>query len=164
LIYRALHDLSESPRSAFGSTERDLSGVAMEIDLQPLLQKVRRKRIIRAAAYNRRNAMILQLLEKYQGEDFGPAVGSRLRFIWGPVLPKDVERRVSSEQVMVQTGIHSRRTAMNEVGVHDPEFEFKRWLEERESILKMNRELNARSARSGARESALVARSEGIEE
>jgi hypothetical protein len=164
LIYRALHDLSESPRSAFGSTERDLSGVAMEIDLQPLLQKVRRKRIIRAAAYNRRNEMILQLLEKYQGEDFGPAVGSRLHVIWGPVLPKDVERRVSSEQVMVQTGIHSRRTAMNEVGVRDPDFEFKRWLEERESILKMNRELNARSARSGARESAVVARSEGIEE
>jgi hypothetical protein len=164
LIYRALHDLSESPRSAFGSTERDLSGVALEIDLQPLLQKVRRKRIIRAAAYNRRNEMVLKLLGKFQGLDFGPAVGSRLRVIWSPVLPKDVERRVSSEQVMVQTGIHSRRTAMNEVGVRDPEFEFKRWLEERESILKMNRELNARSVRGGARESALVSRAEGIEE
>jgi hypothetical protein len=164
LVYRALHDLSEAPRSAFGSTERDLSGVAMEIDLQPLLQKVRRKRIIRTAAYNRRHEMILKLLEKYQGEDFGPAVGSRLRVIWGPVLPKDVERRVNSEQVMVQTGIHSRRTAMNEVGVRDPDFEFKRWLEERESILKMNKELNAKSARGGARESALVSRAEGIEE
>jgi hypothetical protein len=164
LIYRALHDLSESPRSAFGGTERDLSGVALEIDLQPLLQKVRRKRIIRTAAYNRRNEMILRLLEKYQGEDFGPAVGSRLRVIWGQVLPKDVERKVNSEQVMVQTGIHSRRTAMNEVGVRDPEFEFKRWLEERESILKMNKELNAKSARGGARESALLSRTEGIEE
>jgi hypothetical protein len=164
LVYRALHDLSEAPRSAFGSTERDLSGVAMEIDLQPLLQKVRRKRIIRTAAYNRRNEMILKLLEKYQGEDFGPAVGSRLRIIWGQVLPKDVERRVNSEQVMVQTGIHSRRTAMNEVGVRDPDFEFNRWLEERESILKMNKELNAKSVRGGARESALVSRAEGIEE
>jgi len=164
LIYRALHDLSESPRSAFGSTERDLSGVALEIDLQPLLQKVRRKRIIRTAAYNRRNDMVLRLLEKYQGPDFGPAVGSRLHIVWAPVLPRDVERRVNSEQVMVQTGIHSRRTAMNEVGVRDPDFEFKRWLEERESILKMNKELNARSARGGTRESALVPRSEGIEE
>ncbi len=46
LLYRILHDISESPRAAFGGTERDLSGVALEIELQPLLQKVRRKRVI----------------------------------------------------------------------------------------------------------------------
>ena len=62
LLYRTLHDVSESPRSAFGGTDRDLSGVALEIELQPLLQKVRRKRIIRAAAYNQRNRLILKLL------------------------------------------------------------------------------------------------------
>jgi len=161
LIYRALHDLSESPRSAFGGMERDLSGVALEIELQPLLQKVRRKRIIRTAAYNRRNEMILKLLEKYQGEDFGD---NHLRVIWGPVLPEDMVRKVNDEQVLVQTGIHSRRTAMNEIGVRDPDYEFKRWLEERESILKMNKELNAKSARSGAREGALLSRAEGVEE
>jgi len=161
LIYRALHDLSESPRSAFGGIERDLSGVALEIELQPLLQKVRRKRIIRTAVYNRRSEMILRLLEKYQGEDFGD---NHLRVVWGPVLPKDMARKVSDEQVMVQTGIHSRRTAMNEVGVRDPDYEFKQWLEERESILKMNKELNAKSARSGAREGALLSRAEGVEE
>jgi hypothetical protein len=161
LIYRALHDLSESPRSAFGGMERDLSGVALEIELQPLLQKVRRKRIIRTAAYNRRNEMILKLLEKYRGEDFGD---NHLQVVWGPVLPKDMARKVSNEQVMVQTGIHSRRTAMDEVGVRDPDYEFKRWLEERESILKMNKDLNAKTARSGAREGALVSRAEGVEE
>ncbi len=161
LIYRALHDLSESPRSAFGGMERDLSGVALEIELQPLLQKVRRKRIIRTAAYNRRNEMIIRLLERYQGEDFGD---NHMRVVWGPVLPKDMARKVSSEQVMVQTGIHSRRTAMDEVGVRDPDYEFKRWLEERESILKMNKELNAKSARSGAREGALLSQAEGVEE
>ncbi len=161
LIYRALHDLSESPRSAFGGIERDMSGVALEIELQPLLQKVRRKRIIRTAAYNRRNEMILKLLEKYKGEDFGD---NQLRVVWGPVLPKDMERKVGSEQVMVQTGIHSRRTAMDEVGVRDPDCEFERWLEERESILKMNKELNAKSSRGGAREGDVPSRVEGVEE
>jgi hypothetical protein len=161
LIYRALHDLSESPRSAFGGMERDLSGVALEIELQPLLQKVRRKRIIRTAAYNRRNEMILRLMEKYQGEDFGD---NHLRVVWGPVLPKDMERKVGNEQVLVQTGIHSRRMAMDEVGVRDPEHEFGRWLEERESILRMNKELNAKSARNGAREGALLSQAEGVEE
>ena len=164
LIYRALHDLSESPRSAFGGMERDLSGVALEIELQPLLQKVRRKRIIRTAAYNRRNEMILSLLEKYGGEDFGTSGEGHTRVIWGTVLPRDMETRVNSEQVMVQNGIHSRRTAMGEVGVRDPDDEFQRWLEERASILKMNKELNAKSARSGARESALPYRAEGVEE
>ena len=161
MIYRALHDLSESPRSAFGGIERDLSGVALEIELQPLLQKVRRKRIIRTAAYRRRNEMILKLLEKYRSEDFGD---NHLRVVWEPVLPKDMARRVSSEQILVQTGIHSRRTAMDEVGVRDPDSEFQRWLEERESILKMNKELNVKSSRDGAREGALLSRKEGVEE
>ena len=87
-----------------------------------------------------------------------------MRVIWGPVLPRDMETRVNSEQVMVQTGIHSRRTAMGEVGVTDPDYEFQKWLEERESILKMNKELNAKPGRNGAREGALPSRAEGIEE
>ena len=67
LLYRTMHDIAESPRAAFGGTERDLSGVALEIELHPLLQKVRRKRIIRTAVYNRRNRLILKLLERYRG-------------------------------------------------------------------------------------------------
>jgi hypothetical protein len=161
LLYRTLHDLSESPRSAFGGTERDLSGIALEIELHPLLQKVRRKRLIRSAAYQRRNEMILRLLEKYRGECYGK---NHLRVVWGPVLPKDMDRKVNSEQVLVQTGIHSRRTAMDEIGIRNPDYEFKRWLEERESILKMNRALNARNVRSGERERALLSPAEGVEE
>ncbi len=161
LLYRVLHDVSESPRSAFGSTERDLSGVALEIELQPLLQKVRRKRIIRTDVYNRRNRLILKLLDKYQNENFGD---NHLRVIWNPVLPQDLSRLVSNEQALVQSGIHSRRQAMVEVGIKDPEYEFNQWLEERETILRMNKELNARSPRGGARERAIEPRAEGVEE
>ncbi len=150
LLYRALHDLSESPRSAFGGLDRDLSGVALEIELQPLLQKVRRKRSIRTAAYNLRNGMILKLLQQYRGEDFGEV---RLGVAWGPVLPRDLQNAVAAEQSMVQAGIHSRRTAMADVGVTDPDAEFDRWLRERESILTMNRDLGSRG-RNGGRESA----------
>jgi hypothetical protein len=153
LLYRTLHDVSESPRAAFGGTERDLSGVALEIELNPLLQKVRRKQIIRTAVYNRRNRLILKLLEKYQGMEFGE---NRLRVIWSPVLPQDLSRLVANEQTLVQTGVHSRRRAMDEVGVKDAEGEFKRWLEEREAILRMNKELNARATRGGEGERALA--------
>jgi len=144
LLYRILHDVSESPRAAFGGTARDLSGVALEIELQPLLQKVRRKRLIRTAVYNQRNRLILRLLEKYQGESFGDI---RLRVVWNPVLPRDITRLVTNEQSLVQSGIHSRRRAMDELGVEDPEIEFDRWLEERKAILGMNKELNAKSTR-----------------
>ncbi len=159
-LYRILHDLSESPRAAFGGTERDLSGVALEIELQPLLQKIRRKRIIRAAAYNQRNRLILKLLEKYRQENFGHY---HLRVIWTPVLPQDLAKLVSNEQILVQSGIHSRRRAMDEVGVEDPETEFNRWLEERETILRMNKALNLKPARDGARERATESPMEAIE-
>ena len=155
LLYRTMHDVAESPRAAFGGVERDLSGVALEMELHPLLQKVKRKRVIRTAVYNQRSQMILKLLAKYtdpglKTQDF------RLRVVWGPVLPQDMARQVNNEVSLVQTGIHSRRRAMDELGIQDPEFEFNRWLEERQTILKMNKELNAKFTRGGARESFTV--------
>jgi len=161
LLYRILHDISESPRAAFGGTARDLSGVALEIELQPLLQKVRRKRLIRSTVYNRRNSLVLKLLEKYQNESFGDI---RLRVVWNPVLPRDLTRLVSNEQSLVQSGIHSRRRAMDELGVEDPEMEFDRWLEERGAILRMNKELNVRSTKVGARARATEPQVEVVEE
>jgi len=159
LLYRTLHDVSESPRAAFGGTERDLSGVALEMELQPLLQKVRRKRTIRTAAYNRRSRMILRLLEKYRNEDFG---GSSPEVVWGPLLPRDADRMVTNEQTLVQSGIHSRRRAMTELGIRDPEAEFGRWLEERGAILQMNTELNRRPSRGGVRERGAEPREERV--
>ena len=57
LLFRIMHDVSESPRAAFGGSDRDLSGVALEMEMQPLLQKVERKRLVRNVAYNRRNRL-----------------------------------------------------------------------------------------------------------
>ena len=149
LLYRTMHDVSESPRAAFGGNETNLSGVALEMELQPLLQKVNRKRAIRTVAYNQRNRMILNLMEKYHGDDFGDY---NLKVVWSPVLPRDMTQMVANEQVLVQGGIHSRHTAMYEVGVKDPETEFARWLEERDAILKMNRDLNVRPSKGTAGE------------
>ncbi len=160
LLYRILHDVSESPRAAFGGTSKDLSGVALEIELQPLLQKVWRKRLIRTSAYRRRNRLILKLLQKYQNQDFG---NYRLDVVWSPVLPRDLARLVANEQTLVQNGIHSRRRAMSEIGVKDPEIEFADWLEEREAILKMNQQLNAKPSRGGTRERANQPQAEGIQ-
>jgi hypothetical protein len=83
--------------------------------------------------------------------------------VWSPVLPRDISHLVTNEQTLVQNGIHSRRRAMYEVGVTDPEMEFRQWLDERQAILRMNKELNARSTAGGGRERALEPKAEGIQ-
>ena len=130
LIYRALHDLGESPRTAFGENRAGLSGIALNVELDPLLKKVARKRLIRGAAYRRRNEMILRIIEQYAEPrvNYAPY---RSRIAWGSVLPLDRSRMVEDERALVAAGIHSRRRAADNLGVADPEAEFARWLEER---------------------------------
>jgi len=65
------------------------------------------------------------------GESFGTY---RSRIIWGPILPQDRGRLVREEQILVGAGIHSRRRAMDELGIEDPDTEFGRWLEEEEKM------------------------------
>ena len=127
LIYRTIHDLSETPRTSFGDNPRALSGVALEMELHPLLQRVRRKRLARTAAYKRRNEMILRVLEQRTGARYLPV---RQQIMWGPVLPQDRGRLVRDEQLLVSAGIHSHRTAMEALGVLDPEAELGRVREE----------------------------------
>jgi len=149
LLYRALHDISETPRAAWGGIAKELSGTALQIELGSLTQKVTRKRTIRTNAYHQRNDLILKLAEKYMNENFEQI---NHRVVWGPVLPQDAARQAQNEQLLVQAGVHSRRTAMDEMGIQDPDEEFTRWLEERTRILEMNQEFRAPSTRGGARE------------
>ena len=131
LIYRTLHDLAETPRTAFGENRASLSGVALQIELDPLLKKVQRKRLIRTAAYQKRNELVLRILEQQTGVRYAPY---RTRIVWGPVVPQDRSRLVEDERALVAAGIHSRRRAADELGVRDPEAEFARWLEEQARI------------------------------
>jgi hypothetical protein len=129
LVLRTFHDLAEVPRSAFGETRQPLSGVALEMELDPLIKKVARKRLTRGAAFRRRNEMILRILEQHTGESFAPY---RTRIIWSPVLPQDRSRLVADEVRLVAGGIHSRRTAAGLLDVADPDGEWQRWLGEQE--------------------------------
>jgi hypothetical protein len=157
LLYKSLHDISEMPRAAWGGIERDLSGSAMRVELSSLIQKVIRKRTIRDNAYHHRIDMILRLAELYMNENFE---GITHRVLWGNIIPTDIDRQAQTEQLLVQAGVHSRRTSMDEMGVQDPDQEFARWLEERKKILEMNREFRAQSTRGGARERAIASEME----
>jgi len=123
LIYRTLHDLGESPRTAFGHNPQGLSGVALNTELDPLAKKVARKQLIRTAVYERRATLILRLLHQFTGLDIE---GLRPAMHWGPVLPIDRSRQVADERSLVEAGIQSRRTASAHLGAEDPEAEWAR--------------------------------------
>jgi hypothetical protein len=132
LLFRALHDLSETPRTAFGDGGRDLSGAALEVEVQPLVQKVARKRRAWDAFYRERNVRLLDLLERFGGE---PLAGvRRMETVWPSVLPSDVDGAVRNAALLVREGIHSRRTAVAALGGADPDGEFRRVLDEGEAL------------------------------
>ena len=120
-LYRALYDLAETPRTAFGDSGRNVSGAALEVEIQPLVQKVQRRRRVWDAVYRQRNAMILELLERFGNEPLGGV--RRSEVVWGSVLPNDRQALVLDEVQLVAQNIHSRRTAMNLLGDVDQERE-----------------------------------------
>jgi hypothetical protein len=138
LLYRQLHDLSETPRTAFGDSGRALSGVALEVEIQPLVQKVMRKRRVWDAVYRRRNALALDLLERFGGLPLGGL--RRTRTVWGEVLPSDRSALARDESRLVAAGIHSRRRAMAVLGDPDPDAT---WQEVREELSAVSHQLSA---------------------
>ena len=121
LLYRVLHDLAETPRSAFGDSGRALSGTALEVEIQPLVQKVKRKRRVWDGVFARRNALILDLLARFGDLDLGP--GRRTVPIWGAILPTDRAALVDQQIQLTQHGLAARRSALATLGVEDPERE-----------------------------------------
>ena len=85
----ALHDLAETPRTAFGEAGRAIAGAALQVELQPLVQKVKRKRRGLASLYRKRNAMLLDLMERFGGAPIGGL--RRTVPVWPPILPSDRE-------------------------------------------------------------------------
>jgi hypothetical protein len=82
--------------------------------------------------YRKRNAMILDLLERFGGLEFGGL--RQTHAVWSEVLPSDREALVRSEARLVASGIHSRRDAMAALGDPDAETSWQRVLEERGQV------------------------------
>lgn len=85
LVYRALHDLSEVPRIAFGDGRFDRSGIALQVELDPLLRRVERKRLIRTAALRRRDRLALAIAGHHRGVDF---TGVDTTIEWASPIPE----------------------------------------------------------------------------
>ena len=123
-----LHDISETPRTAFGDTGRELSGTALEIEIHPMVQRVKRKRAGWERLYSERNRRLLDLVDQF-GSTHVPA--DRLTAtVWPPILPTDDDALVDQQTKLVEHGIRSRYTANKTLGVTDPEAELERIAQE----------------------------------
>lgn len=131
-LMTTLHDISETPRTAFGDTGRAISGAAMEVEIQPMAQKTRRKRAGWDKHYTERNKRILALYEKFGGVPIGK--DRTTQTIWPPILPTDESDLVTQQVQLVAQGIRSRHTANKMLGVVDPELELARIAEEQATI------------------------------
>src|SRR5215212_190043 len=132
-LYRTLYEVSETPRSAFGDSGRLLSGVALETELRPIVQRTLRKRAWWTRALRRRSALVLELARQF-GVGGGRLVGGagggaerhRIRVLWPPMLPRDDVTEVQNQVRLVAAGLRSHRSAMDALGTESPEEELAR--------------------------------------
>lgn len=135
-VLRAMYEIAETPRTAFGDSGRVLSGVALETELRPLIQKTLRRRVFWTRALRARNRMILRLAEQHGvgGAKAGDYAPYRSRVIWPPMVPRDDEAEVRNNIALVEAGLRSHRSALDVLGVESPEEELRRVLADRELL------------------------------
>jgi hypothetical protein len=131
----ALHDLAETPRTAFGEAGRAIAGAALQVELQPLVQKVKRKRRGLASLYRKRNAMLLDLMERFGAAPIGGL--RRTVPVWPPILPSDREAEARVGVQLVNARVRSRRSVAADLGEEDPDGEIVRIVEEAQRLAAM---------------------------
>lgn len=134
-LYRTLYEVTETPRTSFGDAGGQLTGVALEIQLRPIIQRTLRRRVWWTRALRQRAEMVLRLINQYQerrvvvtAEDY------RVRVLWPPMLPRDDAQEVRNQTQMVSAGLRSHRTAMDVMGTESPEEELVRVVEDRAQL------------------------------
>ncbi len=114
-----------------------ISGAALEVELEPLVQKVNRKRAIWTGVIQTRNELMLGLWDLHGKGSLAPY---RTLVHWPSLLPEDRSQLVRDEVALVGSGIHSRRRAMDVLGEDAPEDEWALVLEENEGYRKAGRD------------------------
>lgn len=134
-LYRTLYEVTETPRTSFGDSGRLLSGVALETELRPIVQRTLRKRAWWTRALRRRSALVLALARHLGGH---PSIGGvedhRIRVLWPPMLPRDDVTEVQNQVRLVTAGLRSHRSAMDALGTESPEEELARVQADRSAL------------------------------
>jgi hypothetical protein len=136
-VMRSLFEISETPRSAFGDSGRLLSGVALEMELRPIIQKTLRRRAFWTRALRQRNAQVLKLAERFEIDGAWPGEFSpyRTKVVWPPMVPADDTALVRQNIALVEAGLRSYRGALDALGEESPEAEIERIRADRAEVM-----------------------------
>lgn len=116
-LYRVFHDLAEMPRIAFGEVGGgSRSGVALELELQPLTQKVARKQIGWGSMLRRRAVMILDQWRRFDNRRIAAPSEYVCTVNWPPLLPQELAERVRVETTLFDRGIHDAAQVEDALG------------------------------------------------
>lgn len=121
-----IHELSRVPEIATGKVENvgQLSGIALEILYQPLLEKTAAKRITYGEMITELNRRLLTIGGK--GTNVYPKI------VWQELLPKDVSVVANAALVKNQLGV-SLESLQRELN-YDPDKELPRWRDEQSNL------------------------------
>jgi len=134
-LYRTLYEVTETPRTSFGDAGGQLTGVALEIQLRPVIQRTLRRRVWWGRALRQRAMMTLRLIDRYHQRRVVVSPDDyRVRVIWPPMLPRDDAQEVRNQTALVAAGLRSHRTAMDVIGTESPEEELTRVVEDRATL------------------------------
>ncbi len=115
-----LHALARIPKTALGEAGNAPSGLALQVQLGPLVRLVHRKRLTRSAALRSRARYIAALGTKFGGL---PEIGDRLpTVLWDDPIPSDRSDDLSNAETEVRLG-RSVRAVLASIGVEDPDAE-----------------------------------------
>lgn len=122
-----IHELSRVPEVASGKVESvgQLSGIALEILYQPLLEKTEAKRVTYGEMIIELNRRLLAI------GGFGNDIQTKL--VWQELLPKDQQVIANAALVKNQLGI-SKETLIRELGNYNPDDEKIRWQNEQKDL------------------------------
>lgn len=134
-IRRDMFDVARVPEAALGLSGRDVSGVALQIELGPLQRLVARKRLTREHALIQRAQTILAI-----GHRFGVAPAppeEQPTVAWEEPLPTDRQYDLQVALDELAAG-RSREAVLAELGVDDPRQEIARRVLENDMLEESN--------------------------
>ena len=142
-IKKALHEVGQIPEQSLGGEVAisNTSGVALQVIMQPLLEKVARKRALTGEALQKVNKLIIKIgleqgiikgnLDKWKNGDTYAKDLYQNEIIWEDSLPKDKLVEIQAIQLEMKLGLEDRAGGMKRLGKRDIQTRLKEIEEDR---------------------------------
>jgi hypothetical protein len=135
-LKKAMFEVAEVPQTAFGDSGRLLSGVALETELQPIVQRTMRRRTGWMIGLDHYTWCVLRTAELVGLEQLqlGELDEVLAHYVWPAMLPLDDDALANRHLALTAGGLESHRTAMVQLGTADPAQELANVVEDREQL------------------------------